>query len=61
MKFLYILLGLLLVIAGIAILIDTGKNYSLKADKMGLKWRLLLDGIVAIITGVMIIYLNIFH
>ena len=51
----------MLVIAGVAILIDTGKNYSLKADTFGAKWRLLLDGVVAIIAGVMIIYLNIFH
>jgi len=61
MKFLYIILGLMLVVAGIAILIDTGKNYKFKADTFGNKWRLLLDGVVAIITGVMIMYLNIFH
>ena len=52
-------MGLILVIAGISLLIDKAKNYSLKGDEYGFKLRLVFDGFIAIITGVMIIYLNI--
>jgi len=56
MKVFFIIIGLVLVIAGILILIDEIRNYTSEGDKYGFKMRLILDALIAIMIGGIMLY-----